>query len=134
MGRCGVSPSARPRSVRYDALMRRPFVAVLALSLFAVALPARPQPAPPRPSPVAGARPACVQVTPQPVFNGSGFNHLVHVDNRCAQAVSCTVTTDINPQAQSATIPSQGTHTFNTFFNAAAYGFTPTVRCAAVSP
>jgi hypothetical protein len=73
-------------------------------------------------------------VTPQPVFNGSGFNHLVHVDNQCAQPMACTVMTDVNPQPQSATITAGQTHTFNTFFNAPAYGFTPTVRCAAVAP
>jgi hypothetical protein len=79
---------------------------------------------------IAGTRPDCTTVTAQPIFNGSGYNHLVTIANGCATTVSCTVTTDVNPRPISATVEPRQSRTVNTYFNAAAYGFTPTVHCA----
>jgi hypothetical protein len=79
---------------------------------------------------VAGTRPACVAVSTQPIFNGTGYNHLVTIANRCAAAVSCTVTTNVNPRPIEAQVAAGEQRTVNTYFNAAGYGFTATVHCA----
>jgi hypothetical protein len=82
---------------------------------------------------IAGTRPECVTVAAQPIFNGSGYNHLVTITNGCAASVSCTVTTDVNPRPISVAVEPQQSRTVNTYFNAAAYGFTPTVHCASAA-
>lgn len=110
--------------------VRRPLALAFALALAEPASYA--QPRPDASPPVAGSRPACVAVSAQPFFNGSGYNHLVHVHNQCAQPVSCTVTTNVNPRPATATLAASERRTFNTFFNAAGYGFTATVQCAEV--
>jgi hypothetical protein len=79
---------------------------------------------------IAGTRPDCTTVTAQPIFNGSGYNHLVTITNGCSTQVSCTVTTDINPHPIAVTVEPGQSRTVNTYFNAAGYGFTPTVHCA----
>lgn len=82
-----------------------------------------------QPARIPGTRPECVAVAAQPVFNGTGYNHLVTIANRCATPVTCAVTTDVNPRAISAVIDAGQSRTVNTYFNAAGYGFSPTVHC-----
>lgn len=82
-----------------------------------------------RPARVAGNRPECVAVRAQPVFNGSGYNHLVTITNSCPAAVACQATTTVNPQAIRVSVASGASETVNTFLNAAGYGFAATVHC-----
>lgn len=82
---------------------------------------------------VAGNRPECVSVRANPVFNGSGYNHLVTVANACPATVACQITTNINPRATNVTVASGASETVNTYLNAAGYGFVATVHCQSAS-
>lgn len=104
-------------------LTRRSLIVALGVLSFAAALFAQA-------APVAGTRPACVTVSAQPIFNGTGYNHLVTIANQCPAAVTCAVTTNVNPRAIESVVPAGERRTVNTYFNAAAYGFTATVNCA----
>ncbi|MBL8677549.1 MAG: hypothetical protein JNK05_00170 [Myxococcales bacterium] len=99
----------------------------IALALLVTAVASAQQDA--RPARVAGNRPECVSARAQPVFNGSGYNHLVTITNSCPAPVACQVTTNINPQAIRVSVASGASETVNTFFNAAGYGFAATVHC-----
>lgn len=79
-------------------LTRRSLIVVLGVLSFAATLFAQS-------APVAGTRPACVSVSPQPVFNGTGYNHLVSIVNQCSAAVTCSVTTNVNPRAIESVVP-----------------------------
>lgn len=96
--------------------------ALFALSLSAVALA--------QSRPVAGARPACVTASAQPVFNGTGYNHLVTVSNQCTATVACAVTTNVNPTPIELSVSAGQSRTVNTFFNSPVFGFNATVECS----
>lgn len=97
------------------------FVAIVALSLSATALA--------QSRPIAGSRPACVAASAQPVFNGTGYNHLVTVSNQCAATVACSVTTNVNPTPVELSVGAGQSRTVNTFFNSPVFGFNATVEC-----
>lgn len=42
--------------------------------------------------------PACISVTPYARYIPYGYNHFVILENGCAKAATCTVTTDVSPQ------------------------------------
>lgn len=96
-------------------------LALSALSLSATALA--------QSRPVAGSRPACVSASAQPVFNGTGYNHLVTVSNQCAASVTCAVSTNVNPTPVELSVGAGQSRTVNTFFNSPVFGFNATVEC-----
>ncbi len=71
----------------------------------------------------------CVKYWGQAVFNGTGFNHLVHIANACAATADCAVSTDVNPEAQKVEVGGNSETVINTFLGSPARTFTPRVKC-----
>lgn len=73
--------------------------------------------------------PACVGVTKEARYVPYGYNHVVVVKNGCSKPASCTVATDVNPQATSIDVASGATVEVLTFTGSPAQTFTPRVSC-----
>jgi len=58
-----------------------------------------------------------------------GYDHLVDVQNGCTQAVSCAVTTNVNPQPVTVNLKPTESATVVTFIGSPAREFTPRVVC-----
>jgi hypothetical protein len=72
---------------------------------------------------------ACVTVTTEARFAGLAYNHIVHIANGCSVPVTCTMTTDVNPEAQTVTVPPESRAEVVTFIGSPASAFTASVRC-----
>lgn len=90
--------SRRPTGGRLASLVAGGSLAVL-LAVALSATTASAQTAAP------GGLPACISVTPYARYIPYGYNHFVVLKNGCAKAATCTVTTDVNPQATTAEVP-----------------------------
>jgi hypothetical protein len=84
---------------------------------------------PPRPRPAEAPRLACVRFWTEARFAGVAYNHIVHVANGCSAPVSCAVTTSVNPEPQSVTVPSASKAEVVTFIGSPASTFTADVQC-----
>ena len=73
--------------------------------------------------------PACMQVQTESRYVPYGYNHLVHLRNGCDRAATCTVSTDVNPQAQTVDIASATAVDVTTFMGASAQTFVAKVSC-----
>ena len=80
------------------------------------------------PAPPSGL-PACIRVATQSRWVPYGYNHIVIIEDGCSKAATCTVSTDINPQPQTAEIPSGQTVEVVTFMGANAMSFVAKVTC-----
>jgi hypothetical protein len=83
-------------------------------------------------SPLAAADPAadaCVRFWGEPRFNGSGYNHLVHVANSCSATAECAVTTNVNPEPTQLEVAGHSEGVVNTFLGSPARTFVPHVLC-----
>jgi hypothetical protein len=74
--------------------------------------------------------PSCVTFSTVARFAGLAYNHIVHIANGCNVAQSCTVTTDVNPEPQVATVPPRSTVAVVTFIGSPARTFIASVRCS----
>lgn len=74
--------------------------------------------------------PACVQVTSEARYVPFGYNHVVTLRNGCARAVSCTVSTDVNPKPSTNDVPSGQTVELVTYYVSPSQTFTASVNCA----
>jgi hypothetical protein len=81
--------------------------------------------APPPPPPL----PACVQVTTASRYVPFGYNHFVVLTNGCSKPASCVVSTDVNPERQTAVVAPTATVEVTTFLGAAASTFVARVEC-----
>lgn len=54
---------------------------------------------------VEGTRPECVTVQAQPRMQAFGWDHIVVVRNGCAAAITCSITTDVNPSPTPVSVP-----------------------------
>ncbi len=79
---------------------------------------------------VAGDRPSCVSAATSPRFDGSGYSHWVRVNNACAYAVGCTISTDVAPQPVSLALAAGEAREINTFLASPASTFRAEVACA----
>lgn len=77
----------------------------------------------------AGTRPACAQVSHNARFDGSGYSHIVSVNNTCDYPLTCTITTDANPRPATMRISAGQSSSVNTFLSSPAREFSPTVSC-----
>ncbi|MDQ3034027.1 MAG: hypothetical protein M3Y87_16550 [Myxococcota bacterium] len=60
----------------------------------------------------AGARPACVQARGEARMQAYGWDHIVSITNGCAAAITCRVTTSVNPTPVTVRLaPAQSTDT-----------------------
>ena len=74
---------------------------------------------------------SCVRWTQQVVYRGLGYNHLVHLKNKCKSAAVCQVTTDVNPKAMEARLAPGEKTTVTTFVGSPARVFQAKVSCKA---
>ena len=72
---------------------------------------------------------ACISSWGEARFGGVGFNHVVHVANRCAASATCMVSTDVEPTPQSVTVAGKETIEVVTHLGSPASQFTPHVSC-----
>lgn len=77
---------------------------------------------------VAGDADGCAEATKQ-VRYLSGYDHLVHVKNRCDHAIRCTVKTDVNKDGVTQQVPAKGDSTFMTWRGSPQSDFTWTISC-----
>jgi hypothetical protein len=62
----------------------------------------------PRAASAEGAKSACVTVHAEAPYRGSGYDHLVKLENHCEKPVRCRVSSDVNPEPQEVTVPAKG--------------------------
>jgi hypothetical protein len=79
---------------------------------------------------VEAPRPVCVTFSTEARFVGLAYNHIVHVANGCSVALSCAVTTNVNPEPQVLNVPSGSRVEVVTFIGSPARTFTADVRCS----
>lgn len=85
-------------------------------------------------SAAAGAAPAapgpdCIEVWGEARYRNMGYDHIVHVNNRCSDSAVCDVATDVNPVAIRVTVPSRQEVEVLTFRGSPAREFIPRVEC-----
>lgn len=73
----------------------------------------------------------CVKVQTEASFASVGYDHLVHLTNNCKQAVTCTVTTNVNPEPATAALGVGESKTLITWRGSPAREFTADARCVA---
>lgn len=81
----------------------------------------------------ASAPPAltCVDHWPEARYRNFGYDHIVHLASRCRESAVCQVSTDVNPEAQSATVKPQEHVEVLTFRGSPASTFSASVSCKA---
>jgi len=62
-------------------------------------------------------------------YRGSGYDHLVHLDNRCAKPAACHVSSDVNPDGMDATVPPKSQTTVLLWRGSPASTFKARVSC-----
>jgi|GraSoiStandDraft_23_1057293.scaffolds.fasta_scaffold632656_2 hypothetical protein len=72
--------------------------------------------------------PACVEAWGESRYR-VGYDHIVHVANRCEKAVLCRVSTNVNPDPVEVTVPSREEREVLTFRGSPAREFAPKVDC-----
>jgi hypothetical protein len=50
----------------------------------------------------------CISARAEAPFRGSGYDHLVKLENRCDKPVKCRVSSDVNPEVTEVTVPAKG--------------------------
>jgi hypothetical protein len=73
--------------------------------------------------------PACVAVSTASRYVPYGYNHVVVLRNGCSRAVSCSVSTDVNPERLTAEVQAGTTAEVTTFIGAASSTFVARVGC-----
>src|SRR4051794_37424275 len=73
--------------------------------------------------------PACISVATQARYVPYGYNHIVVVTSGCSKAATCSVGTNVNPQATSVEVASKATVEVLTFTASPAATFTAHVSC-----
>jgi hypothetical protein len=75
------------------------------------------------------SHPQCVDVWGEARYRNYGYDHIVHVNNRCSVPAICDVSTDVNPSAQRVTIPSKQEVEVLTFRGSPSRDFVPSAEC-----
>ncbi len=71
----------------------------------------------------------CVHVWPEARMRAYGYDHIVHVQNTCAKDASCSVATDVNPDAVVVKVAKSTEVETVTWLGSPAREFTPRVKC-----
>ncbi len=77
----------------------------------------------------AAALPACISVGTESRYVPYGYNHIVLLKNGCSKAATCTVSTDVNPQASSVDVAAASSVEVLTFTGSPARTFRARVTC-----
>lgn len=72
---------------------------------------------------------SCVRVRGEVRYGALGYDHVVHLDNQCVRAFSCTITTNVNPTPIHAGVPPYRKVEVVTFRGSPARVFVPHVTC-----
>lgn len=81
--------------------------------------------------PPSAAALTCVMVTGEASYASVGYDHLVHLHNKCDKAAVCTVATNVNPEAATVSLAPGEKQTVVTWRGSPAREFTPDVSCRA---
>lgn len=71
----------------------------------------------------------CVKLRTEAAFASVGYDHLVHLTNNCKTAVTCTVTTNVNPDPATVSLGVGESKTLTTWRGSPAREFTADARC-----
>jgi hypothetical protein len=72
---------------------------------------------------------ACVELRPEVIYRNNGYDHIVHLRNRCDKAAVCSVATNVNPTPVEVTLAAGQKVAVLTFRGSPAREFTPNVTC-----
>jgi hypothetical protein len=73
--------------------------------------------------------PACISVVAEARYVPYGYNHVVIVRSGCSKPATCSVATNVNPQATTVEVAAKATVEVLTFTASPAQSFTPIVSC-----
>lgn len=73
--------------------------------------------------------PACISVATEARYVPYGYNHVVILKSGCSKAATCSVSTNVNPQATSVEVAVRATVEVLTFTASPAQTFTANVTC-----
>ena len=79
--------------------------------------------------PAAPSLPACIGVATEARYVPYGYNHIVLLKNGCSKAATCSVSTDVNPQATSVDVGASASVEVLTFTASPAQTFHARVTC-----
>jgi hypothetical protein len=79
--------------------------------------------------PLASDAGPCVTHSQEARPTGYGYRHVVIIRNACKKAMSCEVSSDVNPEVQVVSVPPGETREVVTFLEAPGSGFTARVSC-----
>ncbi len=99
--------------------MRRTVVAVMSVTALTLCLLPRAR---------AGESP-CVAISAQVIYRAYGYDHIVHLVNRCENDSICDVSTNVNPEPTRVTVPAKSAIDVLTFRGSPARVFTPRATC-----
>jgi len=71
----------------------------------------------------------CVEYHAEARYSGVAYDHLVHISNQCERAISCEVSTNVNPDKTRVSVASKATETVLTWRGSPAREFTAAVSC-----
>jgi hypothetical protein len=77
---------------------------------------------------------SCVTYAGEARYGAMGYNHLVHITNRCSVAADCSVSTDVSPDPVPTEVGPKSEVTVTTFLGSPARTFTPHVKCTMRTP
>lgn len=73
--------------------------------------------------------PPCVKLESKAIFSGSGYDHVVSIDNGCQQDVDCSVSTDVSDETLSVMVPAGESRDLVTYRGSPASEFKASVKC-----
>ena len=71
----------------------------------------------------------CIRVWPEARMRAYGYDHVVHIQNACAKDASCSVATDVNPDAVTVKVAKTTEVETVTWLGSPAREFIPKVKC-----
>lgn len=108
----------RALSTRWRPVRRRlGLLAVMVLASVAVAAPTR------------SSYPDCIDSWAESRYRNYGYDHIVHIHNRCERAATCEVSTNVNPVSQHVTVLPKHDVEVLTFRGSPSRDFAPRVEC-----
>ncbi|HEX7670345.1 MAG TPA: hypothetical protein VF395_12205 [Polyangiaceae bacterium] len=76
--------------------------------------------------------PRCIDVWPEARYRNYGYDHIVHINNHCAERAVCEVSTDVSPRSQRVTVDAGQELEVLTFRGSPSRDFQPLARCGLI--
>ncbi|HEX7672290.1 MAG TPA: hypothetical protein VF395_21990 [Polyangiaceae bacterium] len=80
-------------------------------------------------APTRNSYPDCVDTWAESRYRNYGYDHIVHVNNRCERSATCQVSTNVNPVPQHVTVLPRQEVEVLTFRGSPSRDFAPRVEC-----